>query len=120
MAWGRRQDSDPLLSTHAWRTTIRQHWIRLRLPCARCHRPIDYDGPRTMPNGRLNRRYLIVGHIVDRYTARRKGWTDEQINALSNTQPECFDCSNRSGARLGQQVSSIRRQVKILDRSRPW
>jgi hypothetical protein len=47
-----------------------------------------------MVNGRrgLNPRYLIVGHIVDRATAKRLGWSEAQINALSDTQPECAAC----------------------------
>jgi hypothetical protein len=108
---GPRTGNDPLLTTHHWRKVIRPHWQRLRLPCSRCHQPIDYDGPRYyLINGKrkLNLRYLVVGHVVDRYTARRMGWSDDQINALSNTQPECQACSNRSGARLGQRVQQSR------------
>lgn len=108
---GPRTPNDPALTTHHWRTTIRQHWQALRLPCARCGGPIDYDGPRYLTvqgRRRLNPRYLIVGHIVSRYTARQLGWTEQQTNALTNTQPECQTCSNRSGARLGRQVQATR------------
>lgn len=109
---GPRTPPDPLLTTHHWRTTIRPYWQRLRLPCARCQRLIDYDGPRylTTTTGRrkLNPRYLVVGHIVSRYDAKRQGWTEQQINALSNTQQECQDCSNRSGALLGQRVQQAK------------
>jgi hypothetical protein len=109
---GPRTGNDPLLTNHHWRKVIRPHWQRLRLPCARCGGPIDYDGARYLVvNGkhRLNPRYLVVGHKVDRYLARRMGWTDLQINALSNTQPECQTCSNRSGAQLGQRVQKSSR-----------
>jgi hypothetical protein len=127
MTWrGPRTANDPLLTSHHWRTTIRSHWKALRLPCARCGQAIDYLGPRylTSPTGRrtLNPRYLIVGHIVDRYTAKRMGWIDQQINALSNTQPECLSCSNRSGAKLGQRVRRHRTKIinAVLDDSRRW
>lgn len=117
---GRRGPADPLLQTHHWRKVVRPYWQALRLPCARCGKPIDYDGPRYLTiNGqrRQNPRYLVVGHKVDRYTARRLGWTDDQINALSNTQPECQHCSNRSGAQLGQRVQQTRqpRQPRIAE-----
>lgn len=104
---GPRTPTDPLLTTHHWRHTIRPYWQQQRLPCARCGQAIDYDGPRFyIINGKRkqNPRYLIVGHKVDRVTARRLGWTDQDINHLSNTQPECQTCSNQSGARLGQRL----------------
>lgn len=120
---GPRTPGDPLLTTHHWRTVIRPHWQRLRLPCARCGRPIDYDGPRFLivnDRRRLNPRYLVVGHIVSRYEARRRGWTDQQINALSNTQPECQACSNSSGARLGQRVQGSHTATAQLAETRRW
>jgi hypothetical protein len=127
MVWRRsRTGSDPLLTNHHWRVTIRKHWQVLRLPCARCHRAIDYDGLRYLITTRgrriLNPRYLVVGHIVDRYQAKRLGWTEQQINAITNTQPECQDCSNRSGARLGQRVQRQRTKINnaVLDNSRRW
>lgn len=119
---GPRTPRDPLLTTRAWRQ-IRQHWIRLRLPCARCGRPIDYDGPRFYVTAtgkrRQNPRYLVVGHKVDRYRAKLMGWTAQQINALENTQPECVHCSNRSGAQLGQRVQAAR-QAQPVDTARRW
>ena len=111
MVWrGPRTARDPLLTTRAWRAN-RKHWQRLRLPCARCGKPIDYDGPRYLTvNGkrRLNPRYLIVGHKVSRWEANRLGWTETQTNALTNTQPECQSCSNTSGAQLGQRIQQAR------------
>lgn len=87
---------------------------------------IDYDGPRYLIiNGkrRLNPRYLVVGHIVSRYEAKRMGWTVKQMNALTNLRAECQRCSNRSGARLGQQVQAIRGAqptIAVLDETRRW
>lgn len=115
MAWrGPTKPTDPLLQTAAHRGN-RAYWLRLRLPCARCKRAIDYDGPRyIVVNGRRrqNPRYLVVGHIVSRYEARLLGWTAEQINTLSNTQPECTACSNRSGAQLGQKVAAVKAAIR--------
>jgi hypothetical protein len=73
---------------------------------------IDYDGAQYI-NGKQNKAYLVVGHIVSRYDARRMGWTDAMINARSNTRPECTACSNKSGARLGQKVQSSRSQLRF-------
>lgn len=127
MTWrGPRTTTDPLLATQAWRTTIRNHWKRLQLPCARCGRAIDYTGPRyyLLPNGKrkLNPRYLVVGHRVSRHHARIMGWTDEQINDINNTQPECLACSNRSGAQLGGKVQRLMRARNTvgMDDSRRW
>ena len=115
---------DPLLHGTAWRQ-IRKHWLTLRLPCARCGRAIAYDGPQYLIDSRgrrrQNPRYLVVGHIVSRYQARRMGWTEAQINSLTNTQPECVACSNRSGAQLGQRVQATRQTARAqLDTSRRW
>ena len=88
--------SDPLLTGGTWRK-IRAHWIRQRQPCARCGQPIDYE---TTPR---YWRSLDVGHIIDRVTARAAGWTDAQINALTNTQPEHQQCNREAGVRLGNQ-----------------
>ena len=89
-------DSDPLLTGGIWRK-VRAYWIAQRLPCARCGRAIDYD---TVPR---YWRSLDVGHVVDRVTARGQGWTDEQINAVSNTQPEHQRCNREAGVTLGNQ-----------------
>lgn len=94
--------TDPLLTTKAWRVDTRQHHIRQGLPCARCGKSIDYGAPRYWPGTRrVNPRSLVVGHIVGRDQAKRLGWTDAQINELSNTQAECARCSDRSGAVYG-------------------
>jgi hypothetical protein len=107
---GRRpsKGTDPLLTSRHWRTTIRQHWIRQRHPCARCGQAIDYDGTRYLPGTRrVNPASLVVGHIVGRHQAKRMGWSDAEINALTNTQPEHARCSDASGARY---VNALRRQ----------
>lgn len=116
----KREPPDPALQTHHWRVTIRSHWQRLRQPCARCHNPIDYDGPRYLEQPgqrrRLNPRYLVIGHKVSRRQARLLGWTSEQTHALGNTQPECQDCSNRSGA---TESNATRTPAVILPIARP-
>jgi hypothetical protein len=118
--------TDPLLTTKAWRVDIRQHWIRLGLPCARCGGAIEYGAPRYLAGTRrVNPRSLVVGHIVGRDQAKRMGWTDAQINALSNTQPECARCSDSSGARYGNrkrgQVRAVLKRARVeLDTSRAW
>ena len=121
MTWrGPRTTRDPLLTTHHWRKVVRPYWQRLRQPCARCGKPIDYDGPRyVVVAGKrtLNPRYLVVGHKVDRYTAKRMGWTEQQINAIANSQPECQSCSNSSGARLGQRVQAAKLATTVLRRA---
>jgi hypothetical protein len=95
---------DPLLSVPAHRRRNRNHWIRSGLPCAVCGRRLVYDKALRYINGRQNPAYLVVGHITSRYHAKLMGWTDQEVNALANTRPECTACSNKSGARLGQKV----------------
>jgi hypothetical protein len=114
MAWRgpKSAGKDPLLARASHYKRNRQYWQRLRLPCSVCHRPIDYDGPRFIV-GWQNPRTLVVGHIVSRHQAKRLGWSVTQINALSNSQPECQECSNRSGARLGQQVQKANAKIRL-------
>ena len=113
MAWRGPKSSgkDPLLARSAHYKRNRQHWQRLRLPCAVCGRPIDYDGPNLI-DGRQNLRALVVGHIVSRHHAKLAGWSPVQINSIGNSQPECRACSNRSGARLGRMVQRANQRVK--------
>jgi hypothetical protein len=121
MTWRgpRKSGKDPLLAKAAHYKRNRDHFIRLRLPCAVCHRPIDYGGPRYI-NGKQNPRALVVGHIVARYWAKQMGWTDAQINSLQNVQPECQSCSNRTGAKLGSMVQRTKQRVRVgrTDRDR--
>lgn len=128
-AWSKKRAApDPLLQTHDWRTKVRAHWMRQRLPCARCGKAIDYDGPRYLPTPpgrprRVNPRSLAVGHKVSRRRAKLLGWTAQQVNALSNTQPECVDCSNRSGAAESNAGRSRRPVVPLVSKpvtSRDW
>jgi hypothetical protein len=109
----RKSGKDPLLAKSAHYKRNRQHWIRQRLACAVCHHAIDYDGPNTI-NGKQNPRALVVGHIVPRYWAKRMGMSEAQINSLSNSQPECRECSNRSGAKLGRMVQQATQQVRLF------
>jgi hypothetical protein len=70
---------DPLLKRADWRAAI-AYWRASSAPCARCGGHIDRRSKTRGPDS------LDVGHVVSRYEARRMGWTDEQINSLSNTQ----------------------------------
>jgi 5-methylcytosine-specific restriction endonuclease McrA len=87
-----------------WRQ-VRAYWVAQRQPCARCGRDIDYE---TVPRYALS---LDVGHIVERDRARAMGWTDSEINALSNTQPEHQRCSRTAGVRYGNGKRMITTQL---------
>lgn len=93
--------SDPWVTGRHWQRTraaFLAHHARIGSPCTRCAGPIDYDAPRGTPTA------PVAGHIVDRHTARRIGWTRHQTNHPSNLQPECYRCSCSSGATLQQQI----------------
>lgn len=95
-------------------------------PCARCGKDIDYAAKRYLPGTRrVNPYSLVIGHIVARVDARRLGWTDAQINAISNTQPEHALCSDRSGAHYTNARKIALRVLDgdsrtYLDTSRKW
>jgi 5-methylcytosine-specific restriction endonuclease McrA len=114
MAWRGPKSSgkDPLLARASHYKRNRKHWQRLRLPCAVCGRPIDYDGPNLI-NGRQNLKALVVGHRVSRYHAKLMGWPESRVNSLQNSQPECRSCSNKSGAQLGRQVQRANAKAKV-------
>jgi hypothetical protein len=103
---------DPLLARASHYKRNRQYWQRLRLPCAVCGQPIDYDGPNLI-GGRQNLRSLVVGHRVSRFAAKRAGWSEAMINATANTQPECRACSNRTGAQLGRKVQRANAKANV-------
>jgi hypothetical protein len=124
MTWrGPRTPRNPIYTDKQHKAN-RKYWQAQRLPCARCGHWIDYDGPQyLLVNGRRkqNPRYLVVGHKVSVRRATAAGWTVEQINALSNSQPECASCSNSSGAREGQQAQRAKqRRRRVLNTSRQW
>jgi hypothetical protein len=97
VAW--TKPKDPLLSSPLYRRN-RALLKRRRLPCAVCGRAIPYDQPGA----------FVAGHIVARHIAKRLGWTEPQINSLSNLRPECKQCSYRTGAQEGGRVRHQRSQ----------
>jgi hypothetical protein len=100
---------DPALNSRKHRDHNRKYWQALRLPCARCGGRIDYDGPPILGNGLHNPRYLVVGHKVSRTEGLAQGWTLAQINDITNTQPECWECSISSG---GAESVKVRRTTR--------
>lgn len=128
-SWGKRRTPRPPRSpiyADPQHHANKKHWQKARLPCARCKGWIDYDGPATLTTrtGRKvqNPRRLVVGHIIAVDIARRHGWTMQQINALTNTQPECQNCSNRSGgqARVRKVQSAALVRKAVANTSRAW
>jgi len=123
---GPRTARDPLLVTATHRSN-RAYWLALAktagLRCALCGCAIAWRKEyHRLPNGKENGNYLVVGHIISRYAAKQMRWTEAQINALSNSRPECKRCSNKTGAQLGRQLQHRKRnRTRIdLDTSREW
>jgi hypothetical protein len=104
VAWSpkSRKPPDAALVDRKHRLHNRRYWQSRRLPCARCGGPIDYFGRQFLSDGKANPRYLVVGHKVSRVEAAELGWSLLQVNDLTNTQPECYECSVKSGAVLGR------------------
>jgi hypothetical protein len=103
--WGApRPPSDPNLHTPLYRQT-REYWLRRGkaedIPCWRCGQRIAYSLPyfRIEPSGRkrVNHTAFCLGHLVGRDLAMSYGWTDAQINAITNCRPEHARCSGKSG-----------------------
>jgi hypothetical protein len=73
----------------------------LKVRQASTGKPIDYDAKYfvTMADGRrkVNPVAFACGHRVGRDLAASLGWSDDQINAISNTAPEHASCPGRSG-----------------------
>jgi hypothetical protein len=73
-----------------WRA-IRAYWLALRLPCARCGLPIDYDTGRYLKRAGgtkiVNPWLLVLGHVIGRDQVEAAGWSDDGINSRANTQP---------------------------------
>ena len=119
MPWAstRGKKADPALTTYTWRQT-RKYWAnQLPLRCARGDHMITsahkfYAGTKV-----INPRSLVVGHKVARSTARALGYEEAWIHAIEQTQPECWACSSRSGARMGG-VQASRKKQAALARSR--
>lgn len=76
----------------------RAYWRpRLPLKCRKCGRPVRSDRPWT------------VGHIVDRATCQRMGWTEAQADAVTNQWPEHPRCNYAAGGRAGAAITNARR-----------
>jgi hypothetical protein len=107
---------------------LREYWRHMRVRnCARCHRPIDYDGPRMFEivkriNGRLVRQWkqnpwaLDVGHIVEKDITRKR------LYAPIETRPEHAICNRKAGAAYGNRKRGrIKRlRAQALRTSRDW
>lgn len=94
---------DPLLKGPGW-NAVRRYWIAQKPCCVKCGTPLNTTRGHRGPDA------LDVGHIVGRDEAKAMGWTRAQINALTNTQPECRRCNRRDGARY----VNAKRQPKPL------
>jgi hypothetical protein len=120
MTWAstRKKQADPALTTYQWRQQRKVYARQLPMPCARCGRMITTP-QRYIPGTKtINRRSLVVGHKLARSTARALGYSEQQIRAPENLQPECWECSSKSGARMGA-VLGRRAQQAALAKSQP-
>ncbi len=114
---GPRTAKDPIYSSAAHKAA-RAYWKLAQLPCAICHRPIIYTA-----NGTLNDWAFHLDHYpVTIAAGRERGWTDEQLSAISNTRPTHRRCNIKHGARLGQrrQHAKAKRRKLIANTSRQW
>jgi hypothetical protein len=110
-------------------SAIKKYWRYMREPCARCHRQIDYDGPRFYFIRRRgftvrvsNRFALDVGHIVNRMDDPRMldgRWDHGSKYSPNETQPEHSFCNRRAGARDGNRRRRLKKVLK-LKTSRKW
>ena len=92
---------DPLYQRKDWRKVVAFWQARQGLECQAptCLCPhgrliVDAEGPWR----------LECGHIVAKHMARQLGWSDEQINHLSNSRPEHSRCNRSAGSHYGNAV----------------
>jgi hypothetical protein len=129
MVWqgSRRRQADPALTTYAWKQT-RKAWAKqLPLLCARgCGHMITSD-KKYFPGTKItNPRSLVVGHKLSRSEGRALGYSEQQLHDVTNTQPECWSCSSRSGSKMGasmgyraQQAARARSQAARQPKPKP-
>ena len=91
---------DPFYSHPTYRA-LQRYWRgkhrHERLRCARCGITLRRGTPRGDDS-------MDVGHIVGRHLALSLGWSIEQVNHVSNSQPECQACNRTMGALYGNSV----------------
>lgn len=118
--WRGRRTRDPIYTSPSYKTA-RRYWQTLALPCAICRRPINYAAPALTPSRRRNPWAYQCDHIINIARARRQGWTEDQINSLSNTRPTHAGCNHLAGIQAGHKTSKIRAERrKVLNTSRQW
>jgi hypothetical protein len=106
---------DPIYKRRDWRE-VNTFWrsrnnLECQAPTCLCPhgRPIvDSEGPWR----------LECGHIVAKHMARQLGWSDAQINHLSNSRPEHSRCNRSAGTTYGNTVRDRALPVPIT--SRDW
>jgi len=111
---------------------VRRYWVgRVEaegLPCSLCGRYLvtDTSQYKIMINGRviINPHYLVVGHITPRSVAYSLGRTVDQIMTIEATRPECWHCSKRGGAKIGnamqrQAITSRAASPRATDTTTP-
>jgi hypothetical protein len=82
------------------------------LGCSLCGVYLETRKDLYLINGKVNPNYLVVGHIVPRVECYAFGWTIEQTESIENTRPECWRCSQRGGAKLGNRIQFRQRQQR--------
>jgi hypothetical protein len=104
MVWNSKRKADYLVETPGQRAARAYFRQQQTQPCATCRREIDYSWTKKMINGKwvYNSRGLVAGHVISRSQGKLLGYSDDQLQALSNFRPECRSCSVRQGSRLGR------------------
>src|SRR4029453_2418725 len=113
----RKKQADPLLTSYAWKQLRMVYAQQLPLPCARCGHMIT-SAKKYYPNSKIiNPRSLVLGHKLSRSEGRACGYSEAQLHSPENLQPECWDCSSRSGARQGAVLGRRTQLVALRSQS---
>lgn len=82
--------------------------------CSCCESPLDY-GLGKNNTSKLDINTPSTDHIVSQKVARNLGWTEEQINHISNLWIICVRCNRLKNDSTAEDIHRYKRIVEVLE-----
>ena len=86
--------------------------------CSCCGSPLDYGLGKNNVEDKLDVNTPSTDHIVARKVARMLGWTEEQINDISNLWVVCMRCNRLKNDSTADDIHRYKAIIEVLERTK--
>lgn len=101
-------------NSQKWGVAYNDFLAKCELECSCCGSSLDY-GLGKNNTSKLDVNTPSTDHIVSQKVARQRGWTDEQINHISNLWIICFRCNRLKNDSTADDIHRYKRIVETLE-----